>query len=94
MRLKWSDDAISDLEALRSYIGQDKPGAAKGVVKRILRRTEMLTDQPGIGRPGRIPGTRELVISGTPYIVPYRIRKGYVELLRVLHGAMRWPEKL
>ncbi len=94
MQLKWSEHAISDLEALRSYIEKDKPKAAKGVVKRILRKTEMLADQPGIGRPGRIPGTRELVISETPYIVPYRIRKGCVELLRVLHGAMRWPEKL
>ena len=45
-----------------------------------------------MGRPGRVPGTRELVIPGTPYIVPYRVQGEAIQILRVYHSARRWPE--
>lgn len=89
----WSDQAITDLETLRSYIAKDKPDAAKSVVVRILELAESLIDQPGLGRPGRVLGTRELIVPNTPYIIPYRERKNRIEIIRVLHGSMRWPEK-
>ena len=54
----------------------------------------MIPENPGIGRSGRVPGTREFVVAHTPYIVPYRVRHGMVEVLRVYHGARRWPDRL
>ena len=94
MRLRWTEDAINDIASIRSYIEKDKPQAAKAVVKRILAATEKLIEHPDTGRPGRIPGTRELTIVNTPYIIPYRVRGDFIDLLRVFHGAMRWPDKL
>ena len=94
MIIKWLEDAIHDLYELRQYISQDKPSAANRVAKRILSTIDHLPKQPAIGRPGRVPGTRELIVPGTPFIVPYRVQKGALEVLRVLHGTMEWPEKL
>ena len=94
MMIKWLDDAIDDLKALSHYISQDKPSAANRVAQQILKTVGLLSEQPGMGRPGRVPGSRELVIPGTPFIIPYRIKNNTVEILRVLHGAMPWPEIL
>jgi toxin ParE1/3/4 len=94
MIIKWLDDAINDLQALRHYVAQDKPSAAHRVAKRILSTVNLLPEQPGMGRPGRVSGTRELVVSGMPYIIPYRVSKNSIEILRVLHVAMQWPEEL
>ena len=48
---------------------------------------------PGLGRPGRVPGTRELIVSGTRYIVPYRVKEDVVQIITVLHGAQKWPDR-
>jgi addiction module RelE/StbE family toxin len=55
---------------------------------------EGLVQFPEMGRPGRIEGTRELVISRTPYIAAYRILGETVRILRVLHGAQLWPDDM
>lgn len=94
MKIKWSEDAILDLHSLRHYIAQDNPSAAHKISQKILYLVELLSEHPLIGRPGRISETRELVISGTPYIIPYRIRKENIEILRVFHAAMQWPDIL
>lgn len=94
MIIKWLEDAVHDLQKLRHYIAQDNTLAANRVAKRILTGINLLSEQPGLGRPGRVPETRELVISGTPYIVPYRVKNNIVEILRVFHAAMQWPEEL
>ena len=94
MIIKWLDDAIYDLQALRLYIAQDKPSAANRVAKRILSAVTLLLAQPGMGRSGRVVGTRELIVSNLPYIIPYRVRNNSIEILRVLHVAMQWPEEL
>ncbi|MBS0359464.1 MAG: type II toxin-antitoxin system RelE/ParE family toxin [Proteobacteria bacterium] len=94
MMIKWLEDAIYDLEALHQYISQDNHIAANRVAKRILEAIELLPGQPGIGRQGRVFGTRELVVSDTPYIIPYRVKKGIIEILRVFHSSMQWPEEL
>lgn len=93
MKLRWTAPALCDLEAIGDAIARDDPGAAARMVTRILDQADRLADFPHIGRPGRVPGTRELVVTGTPYIVPYRVRDADVELLAVFHGARRWPEK-
>lgn len=94
MRLRWTPLALQDLAALRNYIRHDNPAAAERVAKRILEAVDLLREQPGIGRPGRIIGTKELVVTGTPYIIPYRVRFDVIELLRVYHAAQKWPSSL
>jgi addiction module RelE/StbE family toxin len=94
LRIRWSRRADCDLDAVAEYLENDDPDAAARVVLRIVDAVEHLADHPHLGRPGRIPNTRELVVSGTQYIVPYRVRGGVLEILRVLHGAMRWPDVL
>ena len=91
MIIQWSDLALDDLERLRAYISRDDPAAARGVAYNIVNSVETLAQNPDIGRPGRMSGTRELVIARTSYIVPYRQRGGAVQILRVYHGARRWP---
>jgi toxin ParE1/3/4 len=94
MRIVWSPEAIDDLVALRAYIAEDNKAAAQRTVLRILRHIEqLLSDHPDLGRPGRVPGTRELVVPRTPSIVPYRIRNNRIQVLRVYHGARRWPDQ-
>ena len=93
MKILWSPEAIQDLGALRSYIAEDNPAAAQRMALRIVEAVEQrLPDNPHVGRPGRVPGTRELVIPRTPYIVPYRVHRGALEILRVYHGARHWPD--
>jgi|SRR5262245_16297782 len=94
MRIQWYEDALHDLRSLRRYIAQDNAVAASKVVKKILYAVNMLSEQPGMGRPGRIANTRELIVSRTPYIVPYRVKHHAIEILRVFHCAMQWPEDL
>jgi toxin ParE1/3/4 len=89
----WSPEAIDDLIALRAYIEQDDAAAAQRVALHIVQNVEtLLADNPDMGRPGRVPGTRELVIPKTPFIVPYRLVGTTIQALRVFHGARRWPE--
>ena len=84
----WSPEAINDLAALRAYIEQDDPAAAQRGVLRIIENVEtLLPDNPEMGRPGRVPGTRELVIPRTPFIVPYRLVGNTLQILRIYHWA-------
>ena len=93
MNILWSSEAIGDLASLRAYIMEDDPVAARGVVLHIIHNIEqLLPNHPQIGRPGRVPGTRELVIPKTPFVVPYRLQRNIIQILRVYHGARRWPE--
>lgn len=94
MRLEWSLSAIEDREAIFDYIELDNPQAAIDIDERISARAEGLRQFPESGRPGRVEGTRELVIGRTPYIAAYRIDGDRVRILRVLHGALLWPDSL
>ena len=92
MRVRWLDQAVEDLKAVRGYITRHNPSAAADIAQRIREAVQILGDYPAAGRAGRVPNTRELVVSGTPYILPYRVRAETIEILRVLHGAQQWPE--
>jgi toxin ParE1/3/4 len=95
MKLTWSPEAIDDLISLREHISIDDPGAAKRVALHILHCIEeLLPPHPQLGHPGRVPGTRELVIPKTPFVVPYRVTGASLEILRVYHHARRWPKQL
>ena len=93
MRVRWLRTALANLDAEAEYIAEDNPAAAARVVQRILRAVDLLKNNPAMGRAGRVPGTRELVVGETPYIIPYRVRRDAVEILRVFHAARKWPGK-
>ncbi|TAK76821.1 MAG: type II toxin-antitoxin system RelE/ParE family toxin [Gammaproteobacteria bacterium] len=92
MHILWTRGAKRNLEQVEEYIAKDNPQAAIDVVLKIIKSVEALADNPAMGRVGRVFSTRELIISRTPYIVPYRVKAGHIEILRVLHSAMQWPE--
>jgi len=95
LRLRWTRLAERDLEAIAEYVGQDSPASAARVVLELIdQAATLLPAHPAIGRPGRVLGTRELVIGHLPYIIAYRVRDRDVEILRVLHTSRAWPESL
>ena len=94
MFLEWSVLALADRNAIFDYIEADSPRAAIAVDERIRTCVEGLARFPELGRSGRIEGTRELVISRTPYVAAYRIIGAKVRILRVLHGAQQWPDTM
>lgn len=87
----WLGPSLGHVEAIRAYIEDREPRGARRVVLRILERVRDLGDNPHLGRPGRVPGTRELIITDTPYLVAYAVEGDQVVILAVLHGARRWP---
>ncbi len=91
MRLVWTRLALDDLDHAREYVAAVNPRAARDTIARIERATEALLAHPEIGRPGRLEGTRELIVVGTPFVGPYRPRGDRIEILGVIHGARRWP---
>jgi len=91
MIIRWHRLARQDLRQVRDYIARDNPKAAARVAQRIRTAVERLSENPGIGRPGRVIDTRELVVTGTPYLAPYTVSDNEIVTLRVLHGAQQWP---
>ena len=90
----WSPRAISHLSALRSRIARERPAAAASVATILLQLVDRLAEFPNLGRVGRVVGTRELVIPGTPYVIPYRVTANRLEIIAVFHGRQRWPDRL
>ena len=91
MLVQWIERALKNLDEIAEYIGQDNSKAALAVIFRIVSAAAGLEQYPSSGRPGRIAGTRELVVPGTPFIVPYRVQRNEIEILRVFHGSREWP---
>lgn len=91
MKVRWLDRAVLDLKAARAYIARDNPAAAADIARRVREAIRVVAGYPAAGRVGRVPDTREIVVTGTPYIIPYRIKAHVVEILRVLHAAQEWP---
>ena len=93
MRVRWLRKALTNVDAEASYIATEDPAAARLVVTRVLEAVNRLADQPALGRPGRVPGTRELIVPKTRYIVPYRVPGETVEILCVFHASRRLPKR-
>ncbi|MGD0960204.1 MAG: type II toxin-antitoxin system RelE/ParE family toxin [Methylomonas sp.] len=91
MILQWLPLAIADRDAQLDYIAIENITAAIEQGDRIADHVKKLIDHPKLGRPGRKKGTRELVIDGTPFIAVYQITGNVIQILRVLHGARKWP---
>jgi len=91
MEIKWTKLAQEDLECIQKYICDDNPTIAKKVILHIIDKVEtMIPTNPSVGRPGRVLGTRELIIAKYPYTVPYRVKGNEVHSLRVLHASRKW----
>lgn len=93
MQVKWLRTALRNLDEEAAYIAADDAAAARRVVQRVLDAAAVLEQQPALGRPGRVPGTRELVVDKTRYVVPYRVRLETIEILRVFHTSRRLPAR-
>lgn len=94
MKLNWSAYALTDRDAIFTFIEADNPSAAILVDERITAVARRLIDFPASGRLGRVEGARELVINGTQYILAYAMTESAVRVLRVLHSAQEWPRIL
>lgn len=94
MEVRWLRKALKNLDDEAAYIAKDNPDAAREVVARIVRAVTLLPGNPALGHPGRLPGTRELIVPGTRYLIPYRVRPrlARIEILRVFHASRRLPE--
>ena len=91
-RIQWTRRALRRLDTIGVHIAKDNLVASENVVARIVASVNALAQFPSLGRVGRIAGTRENVIAGLPYIVPYRVKPDTIEVITVLHGAQKWPE--
>ena len=91
MKIVWTEPSRQDLREIFAYIAEENPRAATAFLSEIKRRVEVLQNNPKLGRKGRVEGTRELVLSGTHYLLPYRVKKQQVQILAVFHTSKKWP---
>lgn len=92
MQVKWLRKAIKNLDAEADYIAQENPTAAAQMFEYVKAKVDALGAFPATGRPGRVPGTRELVIDHYPYLVPYRVVGDELHVLRVFHTRRKLPK--
>ena len=95
VQVRWLAKALRNLDDEAEFVAQDDPAAARALVQRIQVAIGHLKTNPALGRPGRIHGTRELIVPGTRYIIPYRVkpRSNRVEILRVFHTSRHPPDR-
>lgn len=93
MRIYWNQSAYDDALNIADYIDIENPIAALAICEEIHNQIAMLADYPNMGRTGRVPGTRELVINRTAYIAVYLVSEQSINIIRILHGARMWPRK-
>ena len=94
MKIRWTAIAAEDLKSAHEYLSERSPKSADTLIERILSTIDLLEHYPGLGREGRIKGTRELVVTGTRFVVFYRLHRDQIEILGVLHAARKWPDHL
>lgn len=92
MKLVWTEPARQDLREIFTFIAEENPNAARRLLAEIKERAVLLQDNPQLGRAGRVDGTRELVVVGTQYILPYQLKEQQIQILAVFHGARLWPD--
>jgi len=93
-RVRWTIRALRRLDQIGAFIEQDNPYAPVRVVARIVSAADSLAEQPAMGRVGRIRGTRELVLTDIPYLIPYRVVGREIEIITVMHASQKWPRQL
>jgi plasmid stabilization system protein ParE len=85
--------AVQDLMELQAYMEAENPQAAEAVAARIRKSFDLITERPEIGRPTHRPDVREWSVPGLPYVIPYRVKAGTIEILRVFHSRRRRPDE-
>jgi toxin ParE1/3/4 len=90
-QVRWTEPAAQDLEEITEFIRKDRPAAAQAVAEALFDAANSLGSFSGRARIGKIPGTRELIVPGLPYIVVYRLSADAVPILRIYHGARNPP---
>jgi toxin ParE1/3/4 len=95
MRVRWTTDAVDDLERICDYIAESRPDSAQRVAQSVVERISELRRFPRIGRSGRLAGTREIAFPPFPFVAVYEILEPQdeVRVLRILHGAQQWPPR-
>jgi len=94
LHINWLSLALVDLDSIEAYIAQESLDAAVRVVLQVIESVELLQNQPNLGRIGRVDGTRELILTDTPYTVAYRVKNSSLEILRILHQSRQWPDEI
>jgi toxin ParE1/3/4 len=94
VRLVWTQHALADRDAIFEHLESESPRAAVKVDDQVVAAVRRLLDFPESGRPGRVAGTRELVVPHTPFIAAYVVTADRVRILRILHGAQMWPGEI
>jgi addiction module RelE/StbE family toxin len=92
LKIRWTVPAVNQLEDIFDYISEENPAAAERTVRRIHEAILRTARMPRAGRIGRVPGTREVAVAGTPYLVAYDVIESMIHVLAILHGAQEWPE--
>lgn len=92
MKAVWTRAAIRDLTQIREYIARENPGAAREIALKIVDATERIIQFPEVGRIGRVKGTRESIVPGTPYLIIYRMKKKAIHFISVRDGRTDWPK--
>ncbi len=93
MKLRFTPNAVADIDNVYEYIAAENPVAAQSVLLRIEQLIDQLPAHPLLGRPGRVSGTHELIIPNTPFIAVYEIEEPYLNILAIIHTSRRWPER-
>jgi addiction module RelE/StbE family toxin len=91
MRVRWTTDAAVDLERIFDYIAESRPESARRVAQSVIERVGTLETFPHLGRPGRVQGMREVAFPPLPFVAIYEVSDQQIIVLRILHGAQRWP---
>jgi len=88
----WLNEALEDLKSIGNYIAQENADAAYHILIRIKAAADNLSHHPEIGRPGRVSGTREIVMNDLPYILVYQVTSKDIRILAAMHTARKWPQ--
>ncbi|SEG82317.1 type II toxin-antitoxin system RelE/ParE family toxin [Bosea lathyri] len=94
MKIAWTPRSKRNLRDAARYLTQFNPLAALSMVRTLRAAPQQLLQYPASGRPGRIDGTREFVVTGTAYLLPYRVHHDTIEILAVIHSSRQWPDEL
>ena len=94
MKIVWTEPARQDLREIFEYIAEENPRAARALLAEIKERVTVLQNNHQLGRKGRVEGTRELVLTGTHYLLPYRIKNQQIQILSVFHTSREWSNTL
>ncbi|MDO9423391.1 MAG: type II toxin-antitoxin system RelE/ParE family toxin [Methylobacter sp.] len=92
MKIVWTEPSRQDLRDIFEFIAEDNAKAARSLLAEIKERVCVLVNEPQLGRVGRVEGTRELVLTGTHYILPYRVKDQQIQILSVFHASRQWPK--